>query len=110
MLAEMTTEYLETHCRPWRKGRSNSWTVRGTNYAQDSIGEDASGELGVAMHDSVPEPTIAELLDDPIARLLMASDRLSPETVWECVRDAKRKLKDSVAKRRRYRDTCVIDR
>ena len=110
MLSEMTTEYLETHCRPWRKGRRNPWTVRGANYAQDSIGEDTSRELGIAMHNSGREPTIAELLDDPIARLLMASDRLSPETVWECVRDAKRKLKDSVTKSRQYRDTCVIHR
>jgi len=62
------------------------------------------------MHNSGREPTIAELLDDPIARLLMASDRLSRETVWECVGDARRKLKESVAKSRQYRDTCVIDR
>jgi len=110
MLTEMTTGYLETHCRPWRKGRSNSWTVRGADYAQDSIGGDTSGEMGVAMHNAGREPTVAELLDDPIARLLMASDRLSPETVWECVRDARRKLKESVAKSRQHRDTCVIDR
>jgi hypothetical protein len=110
MLTAMTTEYLETHCRPWRMGHSNSWTVRGVNYAQDSIGEDTSGELCVAMHFTGREPSISELLDDPIARLLMASDRLSPETVWKCVRDARRKLKEPVAKSRQHRVASVTDR
>jgi hypothetical protein len=39
------------------------------------------------------EPTVAELLDDPIARLLMARDGLKSETVWAFVRDAQWKLK-----------------
>lgn len=39
------------------------------------------------------EPTVEELLSDPIARLLMARDRLRPEVVWECVKDAKRRLR-----------------
>ena len=39
------------------------------------------------------EPTVEELLDDPIARLLMQRDRLQPDFVWACVRDARRKLK-----------------
>ena len=39
------------------------------------------------------EPAVVELLDDPIARLLMARDGLKPETVWAFVRDAKWKLK-----------------
>jgi len=42
---------------------------------------------------ALPEPTIDELLSDPIARLLMEGDRLRPEVVWTCVRDARRKLK-----------------
>lgn len=40
------------------------------------------------------EPTIDELLNDPIARMLMERDRLRPEVVWVYVRDARRKLKD----------------
>jgi hypothetical protein len=39
------------------------------------------------------EPAVVELLDDPIARLLMARDGLKPEAVWAFVRDAKWKLK-----------------
>ena len=39
------------------------------------------------------EPTVEEILNDPIARLLMQRDRLQPEHVWACVRDARRKLK-----------------
>jgi len=41
----------------------------------------------------LPEPTVEELLSDPIVKLLMARDRLPPEVVWACVRDARRKLK-----------------
>lgn len=41
----------------------------------------------------LPEPTVEELLSDPIVKLLMVRDRLPPEVVWACVRDARRKLK-----------------
>ena len=44
------------------------------------------------------EPTVEELLDDPIAHLLMARDRLQPEQVWVCVNDARRKLRDHVTR------------
>ena len=40
------------------------------------------------------EPTVEELLDDPIAHLLMARDRLQPEQVWAYVNDARRRLRD----------------
>ena len=39
------------------------------------------------------EPTVEELLNDPIAHLLMKRDRLQPEQVWACVNDARQKLK-----------------
>jgi hypothetical protein len=38
------------------------------------------------------EPSLEELLDDPITRLLMARDGLHPEVAWEAVEDARRKL------------------
>lgn len=38
------------------------------------------------------EPTIAELLGDPIARLILARDGLRVEAVWDCLHDAKRRL------------------
>ena len=38
------------------------------------------------------EPTIDELLEDPIAGLLMARDGLRAETVWMCIRTAGQKL------------------
>jgi hypothetical protein len=47
------------------------------------------------------EPTVEELLTDPIARLLMARDELQPEFVWACVSDARRKLKAREAEERR---------
>jgi hypothetical protein len=39
------------------------------------------------------EPSLDELLNDPITRLLMARDRLQPEVAWEAVEDARRKLR-----------------
>lgn len=39
------------------------------------------------------EPSVEELLNDPIARLLRARDGLQPEQVWVCVNDARQKLK-----------------
>ena len=39
------------------------------------------------------EPTVEELLNDQIARLLRAYDGLTTESVWACVSDARRKLK-----------------
>ena len=47
------------------------------------------------------EPTVDELLNDEIARLLMERDGLQPEFVWACVRDARRKLKARQADERR---------
>lgn len=38
------------------------------------------------------EPTIAELLGDPIVRLVLARDGLRVEAVWDCLQDAKRRL------------------
>jgi hypothetical protein len=40
------------------------------------------------------EPTVEELLDDPIAHLLMARDGLQPEQVWPYVNEATRRLRD----------------
>jgi hypothetical protein len=39
------------------------------------------------------EPTVEELLNDPIARLLMARDGLRAEYVWACVSDLRQKLR-----------------
>ena len=43
------------------------------------------------------EPTIEELLNDPIAHLLMARDRLQSEQVWAYVNGARRRLRDREA-------------
>ena len=53
------------------------------------------------MHLRNAEPTVEELLNDPIAYLLMAQDGLQSEQVWACVNDARRKLRDREAKARR---------
>ena len=39
------------------------------------------------------EPPLEELLNDPIAHLLMARDRLRSEQVWAYVNDARRRLR-----------------
>jgi hypothetical protein len=39
------------------------------------------------------EPPLEELLNDPIAHLLMARDRLQFEQVWAYVNDARRRLR-----------------
>ena len=39
------------------------------------------------------EPTIEELLGDPIASLIMARDALVPDQVWAHIRAAQRKLR-----------------
>jgi hypothetical protein len=39
------------------------------------------------------EPTVEELLNDPIARMLMARDQLQSEQVWAYVNDARRGLR-----------------
>jgi hypothetical protein len=39
------------------------------------------------------EPTVSELLGDPIGRLIMARDGLRAETVWDFMHDAKRRLR-----------------
>ena len=51
------------------------------------------------MYDGNREPTVEELLDDPIADQLMARDRLRPEHVWAFVNNARRKI--------RHRDALV---
>ena len=55
----------------------------------------------------LPEPTVEELLSDPITKLLMAHDRLRPEVVWACVRDARRKLKARAARESERVHTCL---
>jgi len=45
------------------------------------------------------EPTVEELLNDPIAHLLMARDGIEPEQVWAHVNDARRKLRDREAQK-----------
>jgi hypothetical protein len=39
------------------------------------------------------EPTVDELLNDPIAHLLMVRDRLQPEHIWACVDNARQRLR-----------------
>lgn len=39
------------------------------------------------------EPTITDLLGDPIGRLILARDGLRAEAVWDCIHDAKRRLR-----------------
>ena len=41
------------------------------------------------------EPTIDDLLSDPIVQMLMKRDGLGPEAVWACVGDARKKLRAS---------------
>lgn len=59
------------------------------------------------------EPTIEELLTDPIARLLMARDGLLPEYVRACVGATRQKLKAleaserDVAGPRAYASTAI---
>jgi hypothetical protein len=43
------------------------------------------------------EPTLDELLDDPAVRLLMAGDRLAPETVRGHFEAAQRRLRQLVS-------------
>ena len=38
------------------------------------------------MHALVPEPSLAELLDDPLVQLLMASDGISDSTMRRLIR------------------------
>ena len=46
------------------------------------------------------EPTIDELLEDPIAGLLMARDGVRAETVWMCIRTVGQKLSGQAARDR----------
>jgi len=46
----------------------------------------------VAVYSSNPEPPLRELLDDPIARLLMASDRVRAEQVVLHLQVARQRL------------------
>jgi len=52
------------------------------------------------MHLRNAEPPVEELLDAPIAHLLMTRDRLQSEQVWAYVNDARRKLRDREAPHR----------
>ena len=59
------------------------------------------------------EPTVSELLGDPIARLVLARDGLHVDAVWDCLHDAKRRLRSvppllTQASHRRWRG--VADR
>lgn len=45
------------------------------------------------------EPTVGELLDDPIASLLRARDRLHIDDVLDAVKDARRRLAARTARR-----------
>jgi len=62
------------------------------------------------MHFRNAEPTVEELLDDPIAHLLMARDGIEPEQVWAYVNDARRKLRDREAQQREVVATTVLTR
>jgi len=53
------------------------------------------------MRDGPVEPTVEELLRDPIAQMLMARDGLSRELVWSCIRDALAKLRAHAAAKAR---------
>jgi hypothetical protein len=44
------------------------------------------------------EPMLDELLDDPVVRLLMAGDRLAPETARRQVEAARRRLCERASK------------
>lgn len=46
------------------------------------------------------EPTVEELLNDPIAHLLMERDRLQLEHVWACVDNARQRLRMREAQER----------
>ncbi len=52
----------------------------------------ASRRPAVAYAAAGTEPPIAELLDDPITKALMASDRVRPEDVGALVETARRRL------------------
>ena len=60
------------------------------------------------MYSSNTEPTVEELLTDPIAHLLMARDGLQPEYVWACVGAARRKLKAMKTWERELADQRVL--
>ena len=47
----------------------------------------------IAMRAASIEPTIAEMLDDPIVGLLMAHDGVTVEELWRLLEDARRRLK-----------------
>jgi len=54
---------------------------------------------------SAAEPPLADVIDDPIVRLVMRRDRLSRQDVWEAVDRASKGL----AKRQRHRLDPKID-
>jgi hypothetical protein len=56
------------------------------------------------MCSSNTEPTLEELLSDPVARLLMARDGLQPEQIWACVGSARRKLMAATTPERKTAD------
>ena len=53
----------------------------------------------VVLYSGNLEPSIEELLNDPIAALIMARDRITPEIVWSQVHEARRELRRREARR-----------
>lgn len=51
------------------------------------------------------EPTVEELLNDPIAHLLMGRDGLQPEHIWACVNNVRQRLR---AREAREHQTVTI--
>ena len=45
------------------------------------------------MYRANEEPTIEELMSDPIVSLILRRDSLRPEQVWSCIRSAQRSLR-----------------
>ena len=54
---------------------------------------DATSIAGGCMYFWNFEPTVEELLADPVSHLIMARDGLQAEFIWACVRAAKRRSK-----------------
>ena len=55
--------------------------------------------MAVVLYSGNLEPSLEELLNDPIAALIMARDRITPDIVWSQVREAKQKLRCREARR-----------
>jgi len=55
------------------------------------------------MYSGNAEPTLREMLEDPIVRLRMRKARLDPENVRDCLAAAKRRLDDRAGAREVWR-------